>query len=743
LAWHLRKPIGNDDSANTLYVGLNGGHKDSRTSSIFASFQALGASTSDTLQSVELLQPRMGDYLVNDAELQKYLLIMVMSCCSKTGTQTERAAEYKSIRDRFLDNYSTTNPEEASVNIDVYKFDDFKKNGLPLMLGVAHALSKGVNGAAVDRILVSTYGADANNIPEFFIKAVIFPLLSLVASEEKQYGSLSLFREDIEVSGIAFGGHCAFAPRSAAMAGKILNAPDNIYHVRGNQPYGWSPDELQAPAGCTLTLLEDPENTPTCVYNYIEGLQKVWTHNKAIGNVFPTPAGIHRHWYYVDKYETYACNERPPVMILPGLGDGAVLWDHPTPEEIIITPGNNTGTTAEKPISVTDATFTAEVHTSSEILPVFVQFFHPSCSKCAEMEASYNGLVPLMKDKVKICRYNCAENTRFATKYGVKSYPTMLLFNNQPSGTNEILEYKNSKADDTTITMATWLNEQVVGRKDGLMVVCTGASRSGVFVQRDTNGEEIHVAKHEIFQEVSKDTTLLDFMKANFEPGARMILWPRKDEPTVGKQEAEQELKTGPYFRYDGTKVWLEEMPRQSDQSDALLQVLVDEDPLASRLPTVHMLVHQLGATHFQFDIFQERPDHTYDYYENVKLKNFSLNHLPVFSGMTLDAMMDLQYFDGLSETKRPIFNQTVYDTAQWVLFYEGQDDVEVKVSMNSIEVSPETMGFKMTEELQFGQNKSRWSDVPTPLNKDHGALKKVVLTLGSPYEDVKLAMWD
>ncbi|MBN8707529.1 MAG: thioredoxin [Bacteroidetes bacterium] len=81
-----------------------------------------------------------------------------------------------------------------------------------------------------------------------------------------------------------------------------------------------------------------------------------------------------------------------------------------------------------KPVTVTDSSFEQEVIKSGE--PVLVDFWAAWCGPCKmiapileEMSAEYAG-------KLKIAKVDVDSNPVIATKYGIRSIPTLLVFKN-------------------------------------------------------------------------------------------------------------------------------------------------------------------------------------------------------------------------------------------------------------------------------------------------------------------------
>jgi thioredoxin 1 len=77
---------------------------------------------------------------------------------------------------------------------------------------------------------------------------------------------------------------------------------------------------------------------------------------------------------------------------------------------------------------VSDATFEAEVLKASS--PVVVDFWAEWCGPCRMIAPALEEIAGAMGEKVKIVKLNVDENTGVATKYGIMSIPTLMIFKN-------------------------------------------------------------------------------------------------------------------------------------------------------------------------------------------------------------------------------------------------------------------------------------------------------------------------
>jgi len=80
----------------------------------------------------------------------------------------------------------------------------------------------------------------------------------------------------------------------------------------------------------------------------------------------------------------------------------------------------------DKPVAVTDDTFESTVLKAK--LPVLVDFWAPWCSPCRMVAPLVEELSTEYEGKVVFVKFDVDENPKMASKYGIMSIPTLLIF---------------------------------------------------------------------------------------------------------------------------------------------------------------------------------------------------------------------------------------------------------------------------------------------------------------------------
>lgn len=75
---------------------------------------------------------------------------------------------------------------------------------------------------------------------------------------------------------------------------------------------------------------------------------------------------------------------------------------------------------------VTDASFKQDVLESE--IPVLVDFWAPWCGPCRMVAPVVEEIAEQYEGKVKVVKVNTDENSNVASKYGIRSIPTLMIF---------------------------------------------------------------------------------------------------------------------------------------------------------------------------------------------------------------------------------------------------------------------------------------------------------------------------
>ena len=97
-------------------------------------------------------------------------------------------------------------------------------------------------------------------------------------------------------------------------------------------------------------------------------------------------------------------------------------------------------------ISVTDDNFDTAVLKSSK--PILVDFWAEWCGPCKQISPILEEIAQNKANKITIAKINIDENPRIATDYGIRSIPTMLLFNNGELKDTKVGALQKKELDD-------------------------------------------------------------------------------------------------------------------------------------------------------------------------------------------------------------------------------------------------------------------------------------------------------
>ena len=78
-------------------------------------------------------------------------------------------------------------------------------------------------------------------------------------------------------------------------------------------------------------------------------------------------------------------------------------------------------------IETDDSNFESEVLKSD--IPVIVDFWAPWCGPCKAIAPILEQISDEQGDKIKIVKVNVDDNQKYAADFGIRSIPTLLIFN--------------------------------------------------------------------------------------------------------------------------------------------------------------------------------------------------------------------------------------------------------------------------------------------------------------------------
>ena len=101
---------------------------------------------------------------------------------------------------------------------------------------------------------------------------------------------------------------------------------------------------------------------------------------------------------------------------------------------------------------VSDASFENDVIKSTA--PVVVDFWAEWCGPCRMIAPALEEIAGSLGDKVKIVKLNVDENPNVASKYGIMSIPTLMLFKNGEIASRQVGAAPKQKLQQ-------WINDAI------------------------------------------------------------------------------------------------------------------------------------------------------------------------------------------------------------------------------------------------------------------------------------------